>query len=839
MAAPMQGVLVVHSNVTGRKLAEAALVISEQRYRTVLADQTELICRFRLDGTILFANDAFRRYFGTPAEALTGSTWQPVVWPEDLPLLQAHLARLSPAQPVVTIENRVRAADGSVRWCQFVNRGFFDDHGRLVEMQSVGRDIHDHILAELRVQALLREQQAILASPVVGILRVRNRQVLWANAAYAAMLGYTVDEVLGMPTRLFYANDADHARIGAQMLQALASGDLFHVEIEQVRKDGSTGWFEITASWLDQATGEQIGSFIDISRRKAAEAELARHRQQLEDLVAQRTAALLQAKDQAERTLVSLQQALQDLNQGKAIREAAWASLSDAIFITDTAGSLIDFNEAFVSFHRFSHRSDCAQTLAEYPLILDLYQGDSQALPLDQWVVPRALRGESGVGKEFTVRRRDTGESWVGSYNFAPIRDGAGAIIGSVVSARDITAQKTADLALLQAKEAAEAASRAKDTFLATMSHELRTPMNGIMGLSELALRRATDPRQADQLHKLLQVSRHLLGIINDVLDLSNIESGRLTLHPGPFVLDGLMETLSALVRVQIGDRPLTWSVELDAELRGCVLYGDGRRLTQVLLNLASNAVKFTARGPVVLRVRPVDDGTHPVRRVRFEVQDCGIGIAVADQQRVFRAFEQVDASSTRRHGGSGLGLAISQQLVELMGGQIGLSSVPGTGSTFWVVLPFSAGAAAPPELAPAPASSQRQLQDRHAGAHILVAEDDVLNQEVTRSLLEDCGLVVHTAADGAQAVAMARRTNYDLVLMDVQLPLLDGCEAARQIRRLPLGAGLPIVALTSSVFSDDQTRCREAGMDDFIGRPVDAEELLGVVLRWLDQRPG
>jgi PAS domain S-box-containing protein len=838
MAAPMQGVLVVHSDVTQRKRAEAALALSEQRYRTVLADQTELICRFTVDGRILFVNEAYGRYFGKPVDALIGSTWQPVAWPEDLPLVKARLALLSPARPVVMIENRVLAADGTVRWCQFVNRGFFDDQGQLTELQAVGRDIHDHKLAEQRVQALLREQQAILASPVVGILKVRHRQVLWANAAFAAMLGYTVDEVLGMPTRLFYASDADHARTGAQMMQALASGGLFHVEVEHVRKDGSTLWFEITASGLDLDTGEQIGAFIDITRRKAAEAELARHRQQLEDLVAQRTTALRQAKDQAERTLVSLQQALQDLNQGKAIRDAAWASLSDAIFITDTDGGLIDFNEAFVSFHRFADRAACARTLAEYPLILDLYHEGSQALPLDQWVVPRALRGESGVGIEFTVRRRDTGQSWVGSYTFAPIRDSGGTLIGTVVSARDITAQKAADLALLQAKEAAEAANRAKDAFLATMSHELRTPMNGIMGLSELALRRATDPRQADQLTKVLRVSRHLLGIINDVLDISQVASGHLALHAGPFVLDGLLETLAALVRVQIGGRPLAWSTEIEPALSRQELHGDAQRLLQVLLNLASNAVKFSDRGTITLRVATVDDSPL-VRRLRFELQDSGIGIALADRQRIFQPFEQVDTSSTRRHGGSGLGLAISRQLVDLMGGQIGVDSEPGIGSTFWVVLPFGTGLAAHAvEAAPAVTSPAHRLKTGHAGAHVLLVEDNDLNQQVVQSLLEDCGLVVHIAEDGARAVAMARRTNYDLVLMDVQLPVLDGCETARQIRLLPLGARVPIVALTSSVFSDDPVRCRQAGMNDFVGRPVDADELLAVVLRWLEQPP-
>jgi len=388
-------------------------------------------------------------------------------------------------------------------------------------------------------------------------------------------------------------------------------------------------------------------------------------------------------------------------------------------------------------------------------------------------------------------------------------------------------------LALSIAKEAAEAANRAKSTFLANMSHELRTPMNAIMGMTSLAQRRAADPKLRDQLAKIDLASRHLLAVINDILDISKIEADRLTLERIDFRIKECVENLVDLIGQRAQEKGLVFQVDLPEDLVGLDLRGDPLRLGQILLNLVGNAIKFTPAGAVHLRMRCVS--RHPDRVViRFEIQDTGIGMSAEEQQRLFTAFEQADSSMTRKYGGTGLGLAISKRLVHLMGGDIGVESQPDAGSTFWFTACFDRPLSA---VSPAPTVAQNaeaQLQACAAGRRILLAEDEPINQEVSIEMLEDAGFSVDLAEDGAAAVDMARRENYDVILLDMQMPKLNGVEAARQIRALPAYARTPILAVTANAFSDDRERCLAAGMNDHIAKPVDAAALYATLLKWL-----
>jgi signal transduction histidine kinase/ActR/RegA family two-component response regulator len=388
--------------------------------------------------------------------------------------------------------------------------------------------------------------------------------------------------------------------------------------------------------------------------------------------------------------------------------------------------------------------------------------------------------------------------------------------------------------ALSIAKEAAEAANRAKSTFLANMSHELRTPMNAIMGMTSLAQRRATDPKLRDQLVKIDLASRHLLAVINDILDISKIEADRLTLEQIEFRLVESVENLMNLIGHKARDKGLALHVDLPREIATLSLRGDPLRLGQILLNLVSNAIKFTPAGTITLRVRCVSE--HPERVVmRFEVQDTGIGMSAAEQQRLFTAFEQADTSMTRKYGGTGLGLAISKRLVHLMGGDIDVDSQPYVGSTFWFTACFDkADRAVSPAPTFASQQAEEQLKRRAAGMRVLLAEDEPINQEVALELLEDAGFMVDLAEDGEAAVTLAQSEKYDLILLDMQMPKLNGVVAARQIRALPAYAHTPILAVTANAFSEDRELCLSAGMNDHIAKPVDSAVMYQTLLKWL-----
>jgi len=385
---------------------------------------------------------------------------------------------------------------------------------------------------------------------------------------------------------------------------------------------------------------------------------------------------------------------------------------------------------------------------------------------------------------------------------------------------------------LAEASQRAEAASLAKSAFLANMSHEIRTPLNAMIGMAHLIRREELSARQSDRLSKLEAAARHLLEVLNAVLDLSKIEAGKMTLETLPLRVETTVADVLSMLDERAAAKGLRLSSEVDRMPRDLV--GDPTRLQQALLNYANNAVKFTEHGSVTIRARLVEQDEHGAL-LRFEVEDTGIGVAPEVLPRLFAAFEQADPSTTRRAGGTGLGLAITQRLAELMGGEAGASSQPGQGSTFWFTARLRRDpAAAADAVQGAAAEAEQTLRQRHAGARVLLAEDNPVNAEVAQAILEEAGLTVELARDGRDAVAMALAGDYRLVLMDMQMPTLDGLDACRAIRLQRSSAELPVIAMTANAFDEDRQRCREAGMDDFISKPVDPATLYRLLLRWL-----
>ncbi len=409
--------------------------------------------------------------------------------------------------------------------------------------------------------------------------------------------------------------------------------------------------------------------------------------------------------------------------------------------------------------------------------------------------------------------------------NLAPVKNSVGSTIGLVGVSWDITEQKKFQIELKKAKEAAEAGTLAKSEFLATMSHEIRTPLNGIIGMSQILSNQLKEPTNREHLDIIIASGQSLLALVNDILDFSKIEAGMLNMENTDFEFRQLIQELESLFTFKTKEKGLSLQTRLSSKIPK-YLNGDPHRFKQILLNLINNAIKFTEKGNVTIEIKTLKS-SHPDKvLIKTIVTDTGIGIREEQLSKLFQNFEQLDASNTRKYGGTGLGLAISKKLAEMMGGEIGVKSSFGNGSTFWFVIPFKKAQNEHPKM-------QKKIleeQSSNRKLKILLAEDNLINQKVAAYSLHQMGHQVVIANNGKEAVEKYNSNQFDLILMDVQMPEMSGFEATRAIRKIenqsPGSKHIPILALTANAMKGDMEQCIASGMDAYLSKPFQQEEL-------------
>ena len=577
------------------------------------------------------------------------------------------------------------------------------------------------------------------------------------------------------------------------------------------------------AAIFDARFAEQNTKMVE--KLKQLNIDLMAHAEQLTQAMAEKAKALeavnfvhkelMRAKEVAERNAAEL------LSYQNGIDQYALVS------VTDRQGRIIQINDKFVSISQYSRD----ELLGQDHRILN-----SGTHPKDFFVnLWRTItRGETWRG-EICNQAKDGSLYWIDTA-IIPLKNDQGEIIRFISVRVDITQRKQHESELLTARQAADAANQAKSRFLANMSHEIRTPMNSIIGMTHLLDQTALDSKQIDYVAKIKNSSQHLLRIINEILDFSKIEAGKIEVAVKDLDLNKILSDVLDHLTSDLGDK----NIELVSDVAPGLsqnFQGDALRLSQVLLNLISNAIKFTEAGKITVSAC-IEQESNIDCLVRFEIHDTGIGIAKEKIDHIFQPFDQVDTSITRKYGGTGLGLAISKELVGLMGGTIGVESQTGKGSHFWFTARLSRNLneiTYPSEVTHTPQNELRSL----AGLTLLVVEDNELNQQVAKELLELYGAEVVIARHGKEALDQLRRTPFNGVLMDIQMPVMDGLEATKIIRSNPEWSDLVIIAMTANVDQNDRELCLSVGMNDFLAKPINPDMLLSTLLKWLSPVSG
>jgi len=744
---------------------------------------------------IIYANAAMVRQSGYTLDELIGQTPRLLNSHErispDLSRLKAAIAE----RQKVTVRLKNRRKDGGIYWVDATVIPVTDPGGVHTHWISIQRDITERVAYE---------RQLFDATPANAVIIDHDGLILDGNQRwieFSIQNGGGADGFIG--TNYFVPVSGENPDLQRfyhdlrNILDGIGSGAQYDYPCHSL---GQLRWFRCTASPLARnglkAPLCALVLHVDVSETKESEA---------------------QAIEARNRLRVTLD------------------TLPDLVWQKDQDGRYVYANDKFHLLVGLSSSDVLGKT------DFDLFDADLATHFREKGAAALAADSPT-VNQEWVTYASDGHRSLLETIK-APVLDKNGAPCGVIGIGRDITNLKLAEQKALDANQA-------KSAFLANMSHEIRTPMNAIIGFTRSLRRVITTPVEADRLEKIDQSAKHLLGIINDILDMSKIEAGKLSLNPEDFDLASLLASVTCQVQPLVAQKALALRVNVASDVP-TLLHGDPMRISQCLINYVSNASKFTQAGTIGIDVSLVASEGDGVT-LRFDVTDTGIGMSPEVVARMFTPFEQADSTTTRSFGGTGLGLSITRQLAELMGGEVGVESQVGQGSCFWFTVrlalaqPFpdarDANRALPAYEGPerrdtVEPANELSLSVIKPSLQILVAEDVALNREVLEDMLGELGLKADMAANGLIATEMASERKYDLILMDMQMPVMDGIDATRSIREIPGYETIPILALTANAFQEDRQRCLDAGMNDFLRKPLEMDQLKGALARALDRR--
>jgi PAS domain S-box-containing protein len=792
-AGEVVGVSAIARDIGQRVRAERKLRESEERFRGVFEQAPFGMCVSGLDGRFIQVNGAFCRMLGYSDWEMLALSWKEITHHDDLALSLRRMEELW-REPcgVLETEKRYIHRNGNVVWGRMRISLVRDCGDKPLYLVVHVEDITERKRAE---EALHESEERFrnIADSCPTLMWVTSAEggSQFINRAYREFCGTTHEQVeRGKWQHLLHPDDAPEY-VGA-FQRAVREHSPFRAEVRVRRADGEWRLLGTYAEARLSPGGEYLGHVglsSDITDRR-----------------------------QAEQALRGSEEKFRQLAEN--IREVFWMMIpgSDKFLYVSPAYEQV-----------WGRTGDSIYQNAESRL--EAIHPDD--LKQSRLMFARQMQGEP-VESEYRIRTPDGQEKWIRDRAF-PVRDQAGQLVRVVGIAEEITERKRWEAELVQAREGADAANQAKSRFLATMSHEIRTPMNGVIGMLQLLVGTDLTPEQRRYASVAQGSGRSLLTLIDDILDLSKIEARKVTLEKLSFDLRQTVEDVVQLLRVQASAKRLQVHSRVSPEIPP-LLRGDAHRLRQVLTNLSGNAIKFTERGEVTLDAALECQGSGTAT-VRFTVTDTGIGIRPDQVAALFTPFAQADTSTTRKYGGTGLGLAICKQLVELMGGTIGVDSREGQGSTFWFSAVFEQ----------APANRQQTSFERvdsrpgepcgtssmRKNARILVAEDNAVNRAVALAQLRKLGYQARAVTNGAEAVEALEREAYHVVLMDCEMPVMDGFEATRRIRG-SLHAGIPIIAVTANAMQSDRDECLRKGMNDYLSKPVELARLSDVLSRWL-----